>query len=345
MSNLYAWIQNRELNDKPWRGSQDYPISKRTHRHKYFRVRDENGNKVYDIYYGNSYSKVEISNDDYALLTAEEKQQYHQYPSYSNTGIGNTTQVWTRWETIPNLLLTIRSDDTVEIVKDSEYLHQGERGYISYFIHATVRCEGRRGGAIAQIGWGKSAKYIPIFKGLRIHAGALTPHASTDYEIITRKVNRSQAGEMLTKYENMFKVAETMCGVMDRETFLQQTIDTMKDNGFSNTEWFYGSELTDVIEKGMEVLDTDPAGAFMLFSHGFVNQTFRSAVRNGQFNSWSYEDTISIMGSTKKKLLRKLYKDYDVFNKTVIKSDEQRLPSSVWDIEIMVNGQEVAQYK
>lgn len=343
MSNLYEWLQQREANEKPWRGTNEYPISKRTHRHKYFKVNEENGKKVYDVYYGSSYNRVDISNEDHTKLTAQEKQEYQLYPNYSNTGISNVNQVWTKWVTSPNKMLTIHDDNTVEFVKDSDWLHQGERGYLSQFVRALVKCESRRGGAIIYRWHDK--KYIPVFKGLRISPDTLQPHPNSNYEIIIRRVARSQASEMLSKYENMFKVAETMCGVMDRDTFLQQTIDTMKDNGLDNNGWYYGNDVKEAIDKGMELLDTDPAGAFMLFAHGFQNHTFRQAVRNGQFNSWNHEDTFTIMHDTKKKLLRKLYKDYDTFTKTVFESKLQTYPSSVWGVELVVNGKQVEQYK
>ena len=336
---LYEQFSDILKNVKPYRGTNEYPFWKRTQRYKYFIPREVNGKTEFDIYYGNRYENVHISNNDYHKLSAEEQQDW------THNGLG--TYSWQKLITHKNKLLTLRDDNTVQFVHQN-WLHQGERGYLANIIGGWVHSDVKRGGVIWTHGREGITKRLPIFNGLRVNPYTLEVHPDSRYEIIHRKIDRKEGNELLDKYSDMFKLLDVMFKTMDRPTFIMQAqsiareynlIHDTNTNTYSYIDMMESIKVEEALYKNM----TDDPVAYFIVKSMADNYQIRNAVTSGYFSSWYYSEPIDIYYQVRKSVVNQLYKEHDTFKKVSIPCEQLYIPASIWGIEILVNGKPVSQ--
>lgn len=336
---LYEEFLDILKNVKPYRGTNEYPFWKRTQRYKYFIPREVNGKIEFDIHYGNRYSNMEISDAQYQKLSAEQQldwtQNTHGVPS------------WYKLMTHKNKLLTLRDDNTVEFTHEN-WLHQGERGYLSDIIGGWVHSDVKRGGVIWSHNRNGNKLQLPIFHGLRVNPYTLEVHPDSKYEIIHRRIDRKESKQLLDKYSDMFKLLDVMFKTMDRPTFIMQAQsiaqehNLLRDSGPSSYAYIDMLESIKVEEELYKKITDDPVAYFIVKSIS-DNYQIRNAVTSGYFSSWYYAQPLDIYSQTRKNVVNKLYKEHDTFKKVSIPCEQLYIPTSVWGIEILVNGEPVNQ--
>ena len=115
-----------------FRGNKDrFPLGQRRQNNKYFLVRDENGQKVFDIVYGTHWKRHELTKDDWTARGGEDGKGNYAYTQYDNKGQATGEKEYGRYEPAPNVMGTVRPDETFQFTK--EIYHQGDRCFLSQF--------------------------------------------------------------------------------------------------------------------------------------------------------------------------------------------------------------------
>jgi len=329
-------------NNPPYRGTtNEYPVWYRHQSYKRFKAVElgkKKGVMQYEfiIYYGYTYVKTEIKKEEYEALGEKKNPR-----GYSNNPDG--TKTYHKLNKIPNEIGVVRFDNTFEFTCDSEYLHQGIRQYLSSRGQWVVQSI-RHGGAVIYNAY-RSVK-CPVFKGLRIYMDTLMPHASSDYKIIKKSVNRSKAAAARKKYENSMRRAASFFAAMDKDTMRYQLKDTVESlTGSNEVLSTYSHEFREGIQSlPIKLIDEDPVGAVLACILKY-NILFAVSMVNGFQSGW-YTTTppATYFYTAKEKLHKEIYVKLNAFDEEVITS-EQIIPSSVWPLTVMVKGKVVEQYK
>jgi hypothetical protein len=332
--NTYNQLADVHKHVKPYRNTNEYPFINRKHRHKYFIPREVNGKIEYDIYYGNYYTTKTLSDDEYNLLSEDDKVNCSKYENDNK---------WHLLLQTKNKVATIRDDNTIEFTKNTGNLHQGERGYLFKIFGGYILSNVRQGGVVWYKYINGERRTVPLFEGLRVNIDTLEAHESSKYEIITRVVNRGSSSEMLKEYENVFKLAETVYKVMDRETYIMQARQILLEHNIdAEHSYFYSGHVQELLEQKISMI-ADPI-AYFLLRPMLASYHVRNAVSSGRFSSWFVSEPIDLYVQTKRDIVRDLYKQHNTFKSQIIPCTEYRIPNSHWDIEVMQNGKLVEQY-
>jgi hypothetical protein len=202
-----------------------YPLVQRTHNHKYFIPETINGEVAYRVYYGHSWYRDHITEDEYDALSAEVKAQYHVGRDYYGK------QEWFKYVKTLNEVGLVYPDNSFEFTAVSS-LGQGLRVMLSrgWFKNNTdVVAQVNRGGVV-MFNWegsyynGNRYNWHPVFKGLRINLPDMSLHHSCKYEVLTKKVIRKESKQLFAKHKEDIQIATLLINAMGKENFVKESI-------------------------------------------------------------------------------------------------------------------------
>jgi len=323
----------------PYRGSVNrFPIGNRKHNTKYFLVRDEDGQRVFDVVYGQTWEGETISKEEFEAL---EKVGFPRLQKYMNM---SSEYVYRRYETLPNILGVVRPDNTFEFT--GKRYGQGERGILSDYSDGHFCTDSRRGG---MIWWGRkvadgSRKVIPVYKHLRIDCETMQP--TKPITVIGRKVDRKVGKTLLAGYADFYTTTEVMTKAMDYEAFVKTMAEVLAEHGFDADTHSHWKDFT---SKAETLIGNAPLDAAMLYMYAWDIGSMRWNIRRFLDSNMSrysaHEDTPHAMFlNLKRRLNKEIYKANDDVFKKIEYINSEMYPPSEWGYTVMVDGMEIEQY-
>jgi hypothetical protein len=359
-------IKRIMANDKPYRGNDKrFPLAQRNHRHKYFLVDELNGETIFRIIYGDLRRYVDLTSAEYAELKKQKKEPNIKLIDNSyTTSTGEKTERYHKVTLTPNEVGIVREDNTFEYTGGA--YHQGDNIFMSSMLCVDQRTSSPHGGLIMCTrsgGYRLNAEevdtMIPIFKGLRIYLDTFEPHESCDYRITSHKVSRKNGKEFLKRYEDFYKISESMMKSMQYGHFLDLAYEIIMEEG-DYTHKVYESYY---IEKDMELklidlayknLNEKPIDSLIMFATAYDIDRFWQRLRShaskkhlgGAYRHWGGDlELDKFFLSVKRRLNKEVYKANPSVMRVVEHEQGKYYPPSTWGIQITVNGKEVEQYR
>ena len=327
------------MNSVPhYRGNKDrFPLGARRQNNKYFLVREEGGSRVFDIVYGTRWVKHELTKDEWLARGGEEGKgnfAYQQHDKHGNPIPDGVEYGW--YETVPSVMGTVRSDETFEFTKEIYY--QGDRGFLSQFSTGWFTTKSRHGGMVYTTAYNN--KFIPIWKGMKVNIGDMTP--TQPYKVVIHHVDRKRAKDMLKDYQHFFKVSEVMLKNMPMETFLT-TAQEIVDEAMGVDAHKSWHKQSDYLALAQERVNVAPLDAFVFYALAHDVGRLCYLIRWSSPNHYNDTTTESIFYNLKRKLSKELYLQHpEVFNPVEYEGGKP-YPACDWGVKIIVDGQEVEQ--
>jgi len=322
----------------PYRGSLNrFPIGDRRHNHKYFFVRDDDGQRVFDIVHGQNWKHITLTEAEHDECAKQGMPRLNKYQDHN-------TKKWEyyRYEVSPNILGVVRPDNTFEFTGES--YGQGDRGIMSSWSYGWFSTESRRGGMIWSSKTNGGIRIIPIYQGMRIDCETIQP--TKPITVVGRKVDRKVGKNLLAGYESFYMTTEVMTKAMDYEVFVKTMLEVVSEHVPDNDFYLDHKVYTSIADK---LIDTAPLDSAMLYIFAWDIGNMRWNLRrfsDTNFSRYSaHEDTPHTMFlNLKRRLNKEVYKA----NKKVFKKVEyvngEMYPPSEWGYTVMVDGVEVKQY-
>ena len=334
----YVRLNSISNSVSPYRGSVNrFPIASRRHNTKYFLVREEDGQRVFDIVHGQRWKHITLTKAEH---DAHAKQGSTKLRSYQH---GDGTWEYYTYEVSPNILGVVRPDNTFEFTSTS--YGQGDRGILSTYGHGELSTNSRMGGMIwtgRLHGNGTRGAY-PIYQGMRVNCESMQP--TKPITVIGKKVDRKVGKDLLAGYTSFYATTEVMTKAMDYEVFVRTMGDVMNDHMGGDI----AQDHTVYSAKAEALIHTAPLDAAMLYMMGWDIGGMRWNLRrflDTNFSRYSaHEDTPHTMFlNLKRRLNKEIYKTHEQVFKKVEYVDGEMYPPSEWGYTVMVDGVEVKQY-
>ena len=334
----YVRLNSISNSVSPYRGSVNrFPIASRRHNTKYFLVREEDGQRVFDIVHGQRWKHITLTKAEHDNLA---KQGSPKLRSYQH---GDGTWEYYTYEVSPNILGVVRPDNTFEFTSTS--YGQGDRGILSTYGHGELSTNSRMGGMIwtgRLHGNGTRGAY-PIYQGMRVNCESMQP--TKPITVIGRKVDRKVGKDLLAGYADFYATTEVMTKAMDYEVFVRTMNDVMNDHMGGDI----ARDHTEYSAKAKEIMEVAPLDSAMLYIMGWDIGNMRWNLRrfmDTQFGRYSaHEDTPHTMFlNLKRRLNKEIYKAHEQVFKKVEYVNGEMYPPSEWGYTVMVDGVEVTQY-
>lgn len=333
---------------KPYRGRPNhYPThgnSYRRHSHKFFKPDVINSDIVYRINYGNTWNRINCTEDEAKLLEKLGKQVQYTDDFVFNevTQKHETTgkREYFYYEVVPSELGIVHSDNTFEFTHESN-LGQGARYYLNdyCFDYTRVYTDCRKGGVILD------HKY-PLFKGLRINLDTMRPAENQELELFKTVVNRSAAKELYAPYKEMLSVSKVMFSQMSDEVFTASLKDVLNDHKIvwewddeegHNRKFTSGKDIVKIADKLRE--EGSYFDSAMLYGYGYDLNGVTWRVRHG----WGYHSNKTAFMNMDKSLRKIIYQHRKPFDLIPIEFGSGS--TSQWGFAIKHNGLFVSQYR
>lgn len=323
----------------PYRGSVNrFPIGSRRHNTKYFLVREEDGQRVFDIVHGQRWTHVSLTKAEYEEYEKQGSPRLNKYQD------GDGSWTYYRYEVSPNILGVVRPDNTFEFTSGN--YGQGDRGILSTYGHGELSTNSRMGGMIwtgRLHGNGERGAY-PIYKGMRVNCETMRP--IKPITVVGRKVDRKVGKDLLAGYSDFYMTTEVMTKAMDYEVFVKTMVEVVNEHVPNGDFYLDHKDYTSVADK---LIDTAPLDSAMLYIFAWDIGNMRWNLRrftDSQFGRYSaHEDTPHTMFlNLKRRLNKEIYKANEKVFKKVEYVDGEMYPPSEWGYTVMVDGQEVKQY-
>lgn len=327
----------------PFRGNKNrFPLATRRENTKYFLVREEDGQRVFDIVYGQEHYSIHLTKEEYETLEAQESPHIRKYPAYGddNKPIPNEF-TYVRYEARPNVLGTVRPDNTFEFTKKN--YHQGERLLLSRFSRGWFHTDSRRGGLVYKTS-GESV-FHPIYRGMKVVTETMV--SVMPYEVVIHHVDRKKSKAVLADYEHFYKVSEVMLKNMTMNMALdtaREVVDEIWKNEGGTQK--YRSDET-YFNEAEKLINVAPLDAFILYCIALNVGRVAYQMRWPQHSSRSKDVTSAhdeLFMGLKRRLSKEIYKRHAEIFKEVKYGTGKRYPACDWGVKIIVNGQEVEQY-
>lgn len=318
-----------------YRGNVDrFPLLDRKSSQKYFLVVEEDGQKVFDVVYGGSWLRHVITKEEYDLRAAKGDRRCQKYEERDFNGklTGECEYVW--YETVPNVLGTVRPDNTFEF--NAKRYGQGDRLFLSRLSPGWFTTKSRHGGMLYQ----SKEKFIPIWTGMTVNIDDMTP--TEPFKVVIHHVNRKKAKTLLDTYEHFLKVSEVMHKNMTLEAFMDTTREVV-DGVFGVRASYTYIQPSRYLEEAMKHIHDAPLDAFIFFVLGYdVGRVSYMMRWKGTYGyGASYE---SLHHNLKRRLSKELYlSNREVFNEVEYEGGLV-YPACDWGTKIIVNGKEMEQY-
>jgi hypothetical protein len=332
------------MNSVPhYRGNKDrFPLGARRQNNKYFLVREEGGSRVFDVVYGNRWERRDIDEAEYKAREAQGDKRIHCYANYDDKGkpTGKYEYMW--HESVPNVVGTVRSDETFQFTKNIYY--QGERGFLSQFSTGWFTTKSRHGGMLYTSAYHN--KFVPLWKNMKINIGDMTP--TEPYKVVIHHVDRKKSKELLKEYEHFLKVSEVMVKNMDMKTLTdtgrEVVNEVFKDAGEDAYKQWH--KLDEYLAAAQVRMNDAPLDALVLFLLGYEVGRFGYMLRwSPNTFSLNEESTEALFMAFKRKFSKEIYKLHrEIFNEVEYEGGKA-YPACDWGVKIIVNGKEVEQYE
>jgi hypothetical protein len=340
----------------PYRGNVNrFPIGNRKQNGKYFLKRDEDGQTVFDVVYGETWHSTEVDRLEYIRLKLENRnfrketgtQREHthvmKWRKYSEVD-GKWTQSkdceYHRRDKGHNIVGTVRHDNTFEFTKSRYW--QGDRCFLSQHSAGWFSTDSRRGGMVFAIDMqDANAPFHVVWKGMRVNCD--TMETITPYEVVINHVDRKAGKSLLSKYEHMFKVSEVMIKAMDLEGITKTCIDIVEGiHGAGSIKEYAWNNEKELLQEAEKYIHDAPLDAFLLHAIAYDTKRVAYRMRYGSSHYYSNEDSPEdIFIATKRKIAKEIYKKSESIFKPVVYEGGKRFPSCEWGVKVMVNGQQV----
>ena len=335
----------------PYRGfANRFPIGSRKHNNKYFLKREEDGQIVFDIVYGESWKYDEISKEEYVRGLLENRQIYgrgrkqrnlrkiyYKYRAWDHkTGQHSKEFTYTRRTRNHNIHGVVRPDNTFEFTK--KHYWQGDRCFLSQHSAGDFVTDSRRGGLIFRTH--NLQMVLPIWTGMRVDCDSMMP--TTPFKVVISHVNRKSSKELISRYETMFKVSEAMLKSMNLATLWdtgKELLDALSE-GFSVPRQ---AEPSDV-EKAESLVNEAPLDAFLTYALAFNTRHFAYKVRSEHSRSYETDEyCANLFMPTKRVITDHIYKKHPEILKPIEYEGGKNFPACKWGVKVIVDGKEVSQ--
>ena len=334
----YTRLNSISNSVSPYRGSVNrFPIASRRHNTKYFLVREEDGQRVFDIVHGQRWKHITLTKAEHDNLA---KQGSTKLRSYQH---GDGTWEYYTYEVSPNILGVVRPDNTFEFTSTS--YGQGDRGILSTYGHGELCTNSRMGGMIwiGRLHGNGERGAFPIYQGMRVNCESMQP--TKPITVIGRKVDRKVGKDLLASYASFYATTEVMTKAMDYEVFVRTMGDVMNDH----MDGDIAQDHAVYSAKAETLIHTAPLDAAMLYMMGWDIGGMRWNLRrflDTNFSRYSaHEDTPHTMFlNLKRRLNKEIYKAHEKVFKKVEYVNGEMYPPSEWGYTVMVDGVEVKQY-
>jgi hypothetical protein len=346
----YSNLVHISQTEKPMRGTTNkFPYSKRTHSGKFFLVKQVNGATEFHLYYGAEYhsnmmTKAEFDAKQSTMTTRELNRVYV------------SSDEVTYYEVKPKQFGIIRSDNSLEITTDDA--DQGTRLMLNNMIW-----QGISGGVVNSIRHGgtvfktyTSDKIVPIFKGLRVYIDRdeIRIHPDCNYKVVTRSLDKTKSSLVMKPYRKKLKFVETMFKSMDGATFMTDFMDVIINTDHPylkqlKTEGTWYNDIdVDAIKYANSIFESNPMNAMYHFMVAFNSNWIKYRIREylDDNNHLKYHESlgrynpIAYFNDAKRRFERIKKLSSDIFIKHTYHAG-QPYPSSVWQIDVILNDQVV----
>jgi len=328
----------------PYRGTQNrFPLFNRRQNTKYFLSREENGQTVFDIVYGQRWTTVPLSKEDVDLLPPGKRSNVTHTPSGT----------YIQYVASPNIMATVRPGATVEgeLEFNAKQYGQGDRMFLSSGVWGWFQTNSRMGGMVYRARANDGVRIQPIYRGMRVNAVSMKP--IEPYEVVLRRVDRKASKGLMSRYEHLLKVSKVMLKSMtlgDAVSVAEQLVNDVDPQMYLRK---YGYD-EDMKRRALGLIDSAPLDAFLLLCMAYDLRQLKYMAHNPGVNrywhgsketnahDWMYE-------SVKRHLVKDLYNENPgIFKEKVypygVYPYGEKFPQSDWGVKIIVNGQEKEQY-
>ena len=340
----YKSLQHITNTQKPYRGTNRFPMDARTNNANCFTLEtDEAGEVFYRVFKGSHWHAEPVTEEYYETMKNVKDSEVHKK---------EPNQTWVdhdfyKMVTSRSELCVVRPDNTVELTR--KYMSQGENMKLTDWTNGYVHCDSRLGGVIyTQGSWNSKTHIFPLFSGLRFDFENLKPHESQNIRVFRRSINRRASKELMTKYKAGLQVSDVMMKVMDYKSFMTEAQEIVKDKwGDKFIEGKFSSN--DCLNEGTLLLeqgDTFEAGVFLMLGCNLQEfSTWRLRNFDGTVVSWYGRgiDMSELMQKFARVLPKHLYRNEMPFDEHEIKYGEL-YPRSEWGIKLLCNDEEVEVY-
>ena len=240
------------------------------------------------------------------------------------------------------LMGTARSDNTYEFHMSSNRLHydNGEAAMMSRLTPGWIRSCSTLGGCVYTRKRSTQPQFeYPVFEGMRVHMHDGSLHESSKFVLETKIVNRKESKKYRTPHEDMFKAADAMFRVMDKEAIQQE----MGDYALAYRSERHYSDSEGVEKYALQNM-SDPVGTVMRLAvvHNYV----------GCLSTWwrghRLFDPSSMVKAMKTRFYEHIYQREEANNPNIFIWKQtlpgEKLPTVSWGQRITVNGVEVKRY-
>lgn len=332
----YEQLEKVSRREPPYRGTTDrFPLLNRKHNTKNFYVREEDGQRVFDIAYGHRWYTEKITEEAYLALPAKTRANMvqvvdHEYHMYVQT---------------PNILGTVRPgyDKDGEFEFKARSMGQGDMYFISNAFRGYFSSMSRRGGMVYVVrNEGNTGRtWYPIYKGMKVNARTMKP--STPHEVVIHHVDRKKAKALVKTHDHFFKVSEVMLKALT----MDQVIDLAKSMLEAEPE---NQSQSGLYQRYLSHRNDAPLDAFiwycMAFNIGRVHYLsgYKGGLRNFYTEYANSNAHRELFTSVKRKIVKDIYREHPDIFKEVRYACGAEFPSCDWGVKVIVNGQEMEQY-
>lgn len=330
----YARLNEISLKEKNnYRGDKTrFPIGARRQNNRCFYVREEDGQKVFEIAYGHRYTQHEITKEEYEALQAAKK-PVREYV---------TTNRYMRVDIEPNVVGVVRPDNTFEFNKDGYY--QGDRGFLGAYARGCFINDSRRGGML-YTEWNQIMH--PIWRGMRVDCETMKP--TQEYQVFVEKVNRKASKVLTAPYKDFLLTTETMLKAMSWSGFINVVYDVHMQYIPETGEEHVGNAYKKYIAIAERIKNEAPLDAAVLFmlqlDVGNLRWDLHQHMKTKGIRTPRGDETPEQYFLQMKRSINKaLYRQHkEVFDR-IEQPAGKHWPAGDWGVEIIVDGKEVKQY-
>lgn len=326
----YDRLQRVSRSTPPYRGTTNrFPLYTRRANTKYFLAREEDGQTVFDIVYGQRWETVELTEEQYFALSKHKAQRTVEQPENR----------YIQYVSKPNILGTVRrgNSERGEFQFNASRYGQGERMFLTGLFRGWFFTDSRRGGMLYR----ERATEVmyPIYAGMKVDAVTMKP--LTPHEVVIHRVDRKKSKHLTKDYEHFFKVSEVMLKSLTLGAVIAAAKELLDEIGM------VGSPL---LQEAKVRLNTSPLDSFILYcmGHDIGRLVYRAKYSKSAYFYGSGEDVIAydeLFMNVKRRITKEIYiANPDVF-KEIRYGCGKEYPTSDWGTSVVVNGLEMAQYK
>lgn len=346
----YARLERITTVEKPYRGSTNrYPIESRKYSHKCFYEEMIDGEKVYKIAYGKSWTSISITQEQYKLESGKNNRVYKRGHNDYIKYIGEV-----------NIVGVVYPDRSFEfLANDQNYgVGQGLKihingGWLPYIGY--IRSSKKHGGVvISRRGSNRTDEILhPVFKGLRIYTDTFETHPKCQYKVVGYKTVIKNVREAMKPYEEAFKVADVMFRNMEINSILDIAEELHKDcDKPSYTHPSNDYKIDNELIRLSSELSTQPLDTAINMAWEYNLNSIRTAVKtrsHSYYSNYNWSTTIKV--HTLANNIKRKFRDAlcRTNNTTLLKLVEYeagtKYPASIWGYDVMLNNEVMMHYR